>query len=147
MNFKKTGRRKTVADGKKQPLFHPRLTPDEVLEHTPSARKASQRRKRATHSCHVPIRRGIRERLFLSSLSSFRRSLTISIKAAPFYIKASPFYIKGVRFYKNPLSPPLAVKRIGAHSFGEKKRIKSIFIRCKANEKKASEPTFACQPR
>ena len=45
--FQKTRRRKTVADGKKQPHFHPRLTLDEVLEHTPSARKTSQRRKRS----------------------------------------------------------------------------------------------------
>ena len=95
----------------------------------------------ATFSRHIPIRRGIREGLFLFSLSSFRQSQTISIKAAPFYIKASPFYIKGVRFYKNPFTPPSAVK-VPAHTpLPRKTRKKSFFNRSRENEKKEAEPT------
>ena len=82
------------------------------------------------------------ERTFLSSLPSFRQSLTISVKDAPFYIKASPFYIKGVRFYKNPFTPPPAVK-VPAHTpLPRKTRKNSFFNRSRDNEKKAAEPTI-----
>ncbi|MBR5964468.1 MAG: hypothetical protein IK000_10045 [Bacteroidaceae bacterium] len=96
----------------------------------------------ATFSRHIPIRRGIREGLFLFSLSSFRQSQTISIKAAPFYIKASPFYIKGIRFYNNPFASPPAAKVPEHTPLARKTRKKNNFFnRSRENEKKEAEPT------
>ncbi|MBO4589496.1 MAG: hypothetical protein J5698_00795 [Bacteroidaceae bacterium] len=94
----------------------------------------------ATFSRHIPIRRGIREGLFLFSLSSFRQSQTISIKAAPFYIKAAPFYIKGVRFYNNPFASPPAAK-VPEHTPLPRKRERNASFFGAEIMKKRTEPT------